>query len=534
MSQPYKEEIETTSNDANTISTTTAKSQYESLRLAFVGAFLAFVTCAAIQPWYQPHQPVEGDRVFVEPKQDLPQQQQKQTHGDDPKVAFQDWFRQQGGWMSPQLSLVTDNVHHHGNGLVVSFGGSLQRNDRILEIPKHLIFTPRKMLDRSSGSSLTTTIMTAKEAIKRYIENPLEQQDAQIALDLMLECSKGRKSLWYPYLQVLPTHVPRLAIFSNDELVLLQDSDLASYALTQGQELKQAWKGGIQSTVSSWRVQQASSFSGGDDIRTTSDYDDSCLTESSFYHYVAISSSRAMILDNIKYLTPMAEMINHADRSLDYMDDDTTTLTSTTTPTTENGFQSYHKLDNNTNKLVVYADRDFHAGEMIVEEYGQLDNSLYISAFGFVPPNNPHHCVVLPMPQAHPNEEGGTFCVGRDGSMIGEDSLTQQQLLRTKVAGLFCNNNNKGDCDANHRPRDDKELSLQVKAYLQQAAKSKLSSYPTSLTDDERILRNLETSADPDENENDLWRDMNRDRARLAVQFRMEDKKLLLQILQTR
>jgi hypothetical protein len=157
---------------------------------------------------------------------------------------------------------------------------------------------------------------------------------------------------------------------------------------------------------------------------------------------------------------------------------------------------------------------------------------LYISAFGFVPPDNPHHCVVLPMPQAHPDEESGTFCVGRDGSMIGEDSMTQQQLLRTKVGDVSCINNNDGECDANRRPRDDEKLSLQVTYYIQQAAKSKLASYPTSLADDERMLRDLETLADPHKNDNDLWRGMNRDRARLALQFRAEDKKLLLQILQ--
>jgi hypothetical protein len=535
MSQPPNKETESDSNDTNITSTKTTKSQHEYLRLAFVGAFLASVTYAVSQPWYHPQQAVEPARVLVEPKPDPLLQRQPQNHGDDPKVVFQDWFRQQGGWISPQLSLVSDEVHHHGNGLRVSSGGHLHQNDRILEIPKHLIFTSRKLLDRSNDSRFTATATAsakAKEAIEQYIENPLDQQDALIALDLMLECCRGPTSLWFPYLQVLPTHVPRLAMFSNEELSLLQDTDLASYALIQRQELKLAWKGGIQSAVSSWRLQQqqqASSSSGSD-----YGYDDSCLTESSFHHYVAISSSRAMILDNIKYLTPMAEMINHAERPLTARNDDVTSETSasTTIPTMENAFQLYHKLEHDTTKLVVYADRDFHAGDMIVEEYGQLDNSLYISAFGFVPPNNPHHCVVLPMPQASQDDAGNTVCVGRDGSTSGEDSLTQQQLLRAKVGDTSCNTINDGSCDANHLPRDEVEISLEVKKYVQHAARAKLASYPTSLPDDEGILRDLEMSNDPHMDDNDLWRGMNRDRARFALQFRMEDKKLLLQILQ--
>ncbi len=206
-----------------------------------------------------------------------------------------------------------------------------------------------------------------------------------------------------------------------------------------------------------------------------------------------------MILGNdIKYLSPMAEMINHADR-----------------PEVANGpptkmFQAYHKLEND--KLVVYADRNFQTGDMVVEEYGQLDNSLYITAFGFVPLNNPHHCVLLPLP----NPEDGAVCVDREGRMDENSARI--------LAQVPCNDKDVDNpCDA---VVTNSPVHAAGRAYLKRVAQTKLATSPTNLADDERLLQDVEGSTPKD----GKWRGMNRERARLALQFRIEEKKVLFQI----
>lgn len=406
----------------------------------------------------------------------------------DANIAFQNWFRHQGGWMSPKLSLVS-SVEFNGNGLVVS-GGTLREGDVLLEIPMDLVLTKDKTIINFSSS--------VQEAISQIIQDPLDQQDVWIAMDLMLQCAMGSNSIWFPYIQVLPSHVPRLATFSDQELHLLQDDDdMAKYGALQRNLLHQIWIRGVRSAL----LQQGQYQQEAIDIRKRK----ACWTELSFHRFVALSSSRAMILENdTKYLSPMAEMINHADRP----------EAPTGTPT--KAFQAYHKLEND--KLVVYADRDFQSGDMIVEEYGQLDNSLYITAFGFVPLNNPHHCVLLPLP----NSMDGAVCVNREGHM--------DEAVARNLAGELSNHNDNDDghCDATTTTASPGEdAALRVRAYVKQVAQRTLAASPTDLADDERLLQNLEETT-PQGGE---WRGMNRDRARLALQFRIEEKKALQQIL---
>ena len=379
----------------------------------------------------------------------------------DANIAFQDWFRHQGGWISPNLSLIS-SIEFHGNGLVVS-GGGLREGDVLLEIPMDMLLTKDKAILKFPA--------WIQDTISQTIQDPLDQQDVWIAMDLMSECAKGSDSLWFPYIQVLPSHVPRLATFSDQELKLLQDDDdMAKYGASQRHLLHQIWIGGVQSALLQQDNQKNVAPA---DIRNR----DACWTESSFHRFVALSSSRAMILENdIKYLSPMAEMINHADRP------------EVTTKTPTNVFQANHKRENG--KLVVYADRDFQTGDMVVEEYGQLDNSLYITAFGFIPVNNPHHCVLLPLP----NPMDGAMCVDREGRM-DENAAS---ILAAQVS-------NPNDMHATRK--------LAAAAHVKRVAQTKLVTSPTDLADDEGLLKNLEeTTAQGDE-----WRGMNRDRARLAL-----------------
>jgi hypothetical protein len=90
----------------------------------------------------------------------------------------------------------------------------------------------------------------------------------------------------------------------------------------------------------------------------------------------------------------MADMINHAPAPL--FDD----LKTVSTPMPSPLFTDNHVRDATDGSIVVKADRmiiqQHDSQQQIFEEYGQLDNSLYLVAHGFVPHQNPHHCVVIP------------------------------------------------------------------------------------------------------------------------------------------
>ena len=70
-----------------------------------------------------------------------------------------------------------------------------------------------------------------------------------------------------------------------------------------------------------------------------------------------------------------------------------------------NSFTLHHYRNDKDNSITVRADRRFRPNEQIFEDYGDVDNSLYLEAHGFVPDENPHHCAMIPVhPQALSNE----------------------------------------------------------------------------------------------------------------------------------
>lgn len=56
----------------------------------------------------------------------------------------------------------------------------------------------------------------------RSVVDSVGPDEHVVALFLMREMAKGDKSEWWPYLKVLPKHVPLPAHFNADELAALQ------------------------------------------------------------------------------------------------------------------------------------------------------------------------------------------------------------------------------------------------------------------------------------------------------------------------
>jgi len=160
----------------------------------------------------------------------------------------------------------------------------------------------------------------------------------------------------------------------------------------------------------------------GSSIRP-SDIPSSCFSFETFHRFVAIISSRAMVLKGVKHLTPLAEMINYKSKEtylheMDPKNDDERCDTKAKWIPTP--FDLYHTLSDD-NSITVRSDRDVFAdvssidhfkadGNAVIhlyEDYGPVDSSLFLQAHGFVPDENPHHCAIVPKSLLLPNEKSG-------------------------------------------------------------------------------------------------------------------------------
>ena len=434
----------------------------------------------------------------------------------DPEVRmrnFLTWLQDNGAKISPKVTLAL--FPEFGGYGVQAKGAPVHKDDELFTIPSSLIIYPEHAMKRY--------ILLFKEEIDKIAEkvfrSPLARQDFILALHLMVECSLGESSDMWPYLQMLPDYVPRLDTFDDEALGMLQDDYLASLARESKAELKTAWtKGHLESIITT----TAELFNRQ---KRHKDMYKGCLTFESFHHYVTISSSRSMILeDGKKFLTPLADFMNHMpkyDASGEIMSEP---------------FVQFHSR-NEDGSITVRADRGVsQAGDQIFEAYGDRDNSLYLEAFGFVPDNNPFHCAIIP-PEHIPryNDIERMFnraslgdmpevCVYSDGAIaskegrnllafVSADSV-EGQAERCMDAFDFKGSDALYQECYNYTGSDDivgaMTWALMVQVYC---------SASTTIDEDEALLRQLQ-----------VHRTKENAKKAVAIKFRLEEKKALLEV----
>eukprot|EP00984_Skeletonema_dohrnii_P015496 scaffold6714_cov75-Skeletonema_dohrnii-CCMP3373.AAC.10 len=272
----------------------------------------------------------------------------------------------------------------------------------------------------------------------------LVEQDVVIAMMLMTEeClhhhydddDSTSGSFWGPYLNMLSsTPIPRLDTFDTEEYAILNDATLEMVGRSSKERLKSMFYGSA-----------GNSGVGGDDVsvkavlrdminiqqRTNNNNNPAvvpptCLEFDTFHKFIGIVSSRAMVLKGIKYLTPLAEMINyspvlpleqvvHPSSSVE-LDGQVAVREDGMMIHTQ--FDLYHTIGAD-DSITVRSDRNVmlqqqqqqpppHDGSaedmtattttttiQIFEDYGPVDSSLFLEMHAFVPSNNPYHCAVI-------------------------------------------------------------------------------------------------------------------------------------------
>ena len=409
--------------------------------------------------------------------------------------------------------------------------------DDMFTIPSSIIITPKSIIHEFSTIYKVSQFQhKLTQLVRKYItSSSMVQQDIVIALKLMVECMLGEQSNFKSYLDILPPYViPRLDTFNDEELDMLQDEDLAILAKDSYGQLQSVWQShDLQSLLSSMIDARNKK---NEDV-SNDDMKEQCISFYSFHKYVAIVSSRAMVLEGIKHLTPLAEFANYQPRQ-DYR--------KVLKGRMNQSFLLYHERNDETGSITVRADRNVRPGQQILEDYGDIDNSLYLEAHGFVPDENPFHCAVVPpnlMPSPQDLPKGlkdvlvalkvlpddqqmyppPTVCVLGDGSLSDHKAE-----FYVKIAGmtLFGNEHNEvmTQCVDSIRSNDEEFIRLQcldivghnemLAQIIKKLAIDTICKSKTRLSDDQKLLEDL------------LATDSSIQKI-LALKFRIADKAIL-------
>lgn len=281
---------------------------------------------------------------------------------------YETWFRENNGWMHPNVAL--SQVADEGIGLVLKGSEALEAGTKIVEVPKKLHINRNNTLEIFIALGDDLNLYGKKLIAKRLLgeDDPLTPLDV-LTLRLLYESCHGENSTFAPYLSYLPrTTVPLLFTMSEQELTYIQDEGLETSAMQLAKRIKNLWL----DTHPVMRLFHPE----------VNNREPPCLTLEEYRRFYSIAASRSVMVEDELSLVPMADALNHK-----------------VLPVQSGPPPSLHSIGE-SGSLIVHTDRTTSSTETskapeIYEEYDRHDNSQHIAGYGFVSVDNPYHCVVL-------------------------------------------------------------------------------------------------------------------------------------------
>ena len=290
-----------------------------------------------------------------------------------------DWLRLKGG-----IANGLEMAEFEGMGYGLRCSSRLETGAQALFVPSSVIF--------SGGNG--NTIARAHGQIQ-----PLSDADA-IAFNLLWEQAKGPKSVWALYMSMLPPAVLTPKLFGQPALSALHEPQVARRA-ARAHDLAAATL--VRVSPSLRRAVRA-----GCALASASDMNiciEAHTSMASWAWALSIVNSRALIFKGVRFLVPIADLVNHRTHIGAWMRE------------VEHGnfFLKHHVLS--TSGLHTSSDRNFAPGYQFFEDYGDNPTHIYVEHHGFVPEEeNPFDCAPVKLPSL--NHDGN----GRANSRI--DVLT--------------------------------------------------------------------------------------------------------------
>ena len=232
-------------------------------------------------------------------------QQFNQIPYKNPDQEFLDWFTNNGG---EYYGISLANTTGMGRGLVAN--KVINKDDLLIKVPKHLIISMR-LLDES-------------DSMYKNFRRLFRTEEESLVLFILFELSKGNQSFWAKYFDVLPKFVPNLLFYSDDDLSLLEDSDLISKAKMVKERTYHNYLLGLKKLK---------------EMKITLD-----ISQEQYFWAQAVLDSRGLRFSGKIHLTPLADMFNYIPHP-DYRQ-----------AASGNFFLDHHKV-NSDGTMFIYSDR---------------------------------------------------------------------------------------------------------------------------------------------------------------------------------
>lgn len=262
---------------------------------------------------------------------------------------FLTWFESNGGVSN---GLTIHEFHGMGNGFKAL--RKLEEGSIILQIPKELQFSVEQM--KNSDDDVVKKLSTS-----------VTDGDMAIAAWILLEKYRGESSFYAPYIALLPSHVTSVLYFSDEDLEALQEPDFI-------EQIKQ-FQATTKNEFRQLKLILNSDKSGK--LKLLADH----VTEEDYFWACTIVNSRGLRFRGQIYLSPMADIFNYKPHP--------------SPREAKNGdhFLKHHILDRSNGTLTILSDRTCDVNEQCFEDYGDNNNQIYLQYHGFVPSENPFHCL---------------------------------------------------------------------------------------------------------------------------------------------
>ena len=315
---------------------------------------------------------------------------------------FLDWFTAHGGIYKVGLK----DFPLMGRGVFAL--EDIDSETEVLRIPNKLIFC-RESLTLSSDPLHVS-----------YMQKIREDETAIIGV-LLLEVYRGKDSLFYEYLQMLPAYIPNLSYFGESSLEQLQSVSLMQDAL-------RAQKGFQSDYTRLVKIMKKSKMWPGTK--------DTLPTYDQYLWAASIIDSRGLRFQGKVHLAPFADMFNYEPHKDARERED------------GNFFLKHHQMipavkasedkEASSGYMSILADRDAKVGEQLLEDYGDNRDKIYLQYHGFVTEYNPFRCHDLLLPSMD-EKNSADLALAADESPIMSDTMRSLlRSLRFETAPEFC------------------------------------------------------------------------------------------------
>ncbi|GAB4855299.1 hypothetical protein Ancab_023918 [Ancistrocladus abbreviatus] len=274
-----------------------------------------------------------------------------------------------------------------GRGLAAA--RDLRKGELILRVPKSALMTRESLLGKDQQLS---------DAVKRY---PSLSSTQILAVCLLAEMGKGRRSLWYPYLLQLPRSNETLASFGPFESKALQVDDAIWIAEKAISKEKLHWRESIALMEELSLKPQLKTFG-------------------AWLWASAIISSRTLHIpwDDAGCLCPVGDFFNYAAAGEDLCGSEypeSCNIFSLHVTSLENGgvmedaVLSAEQYEDSSGRLTdagyegnvaaycFYSKRDYRKGDQVLLSYGTYTNLELLEHYGFILKENLNDKVVIPL-----------------------------------------------------------------------------------------------------------------------------------------